>query len=862
MEIQIIKRNKIKKNKIMKRVITLLSVLLFLAGQLSAQGWNYVSSTGTTFILFGMSFPPAQSATGYACGMQYTYNADGVIVKTTDGGDNWTTILPTSGAIDGLQGIWFIDDNTGFAGGWNNYFIKTVDGGTTWSPVTCGTDVWYYTDVEFWDTNNGVATGSMNNFGDQAVFITSDGGNTWISATSGIGVNSIMGLSYADQNTVFAVGTDAKVYKSTDGGHNWTVIKTLSAMLFGVDFADANFGVVGGEEKMFATSDGGATWTTYTTGYENFYGALAKTNGTAYIDGTDENIYVTTDFGATWSMEHNGAGSSSLYRIKETADGNLFTCGSQGTIINKAPVFGANFEASSDSVCIGNTIDFTDMSLGGIISWNWTFEGGTPATSTNQNPTVTYNTIGVYDVTLEVSDGTNTNTMLVEDMITVIESPIAPNEPTGITTMCAGGTEVYTTQAVASADSYYWEVSPSDAGTITGTGTEGTFISDNSWAGTYTVKVKATNMCGYGPWSNELTCTLYFNPTAFVLSEGGGYCAGGPGIEITLDGSETGVDYELFYEGTTTGTIIAGTGNPVSFGEHTDQGIYTVTGSTSTCSENMVGTPYIFVEFAPEQGNTPDGPTTACSGSTTEYTVEPLFAADTIMWSLTPSDAGVITGSGENISITWNTDFSGIASLTTQGSNDCGVGAESDPLEITISIIPTPMITGLALVCDEDEEEYSTEDNAGSTYEWTVTGGEIVGGAGTYMVTVLWGTPGMGFVSVVETAGNDCIGSSEDFEVTIDECIGIDELISSVIELYPNPAISVLNVNLTVVEGEKYTIIIHNPLGQISNTIEEAGNGMQQSLKIDTKDMKAGQYIISISTENGAVANKRFMVIK
>ena len=58
-------------------------------------------------------------------------------------------------------------------------------------------------------------------------------------------------------------------------------------MLFGLDFANTTFGVVGAEEKMFATNDGGNTWSTYTTGYENFYGALAQSDGTAYIGGTD-----------------------------------------------------------------------------------------------------------------------------------------------------------------------------------------------------------------------------------------------------------------------------------------------------------------------------------------------------------------------------------------------------------------------------------------------------------------------------------------------------------------------------------------------------------------------------------------------
>ena len=329
-----------------KILLTIFS--LSLAFTISAQGWNYVTSSGTSFILFGMSFPPGQSNIGYACGMQYTYNADGVIVKTTDGGNNWTQVWPASGDIDGLQGIWFINDNIGFAGGWNNYFIRTNDAGITWTPVSCGTNVWYYTDVVFYDANNGVASAYMNS-SDQCVFITSDGGNTWTQASSGIATN-LMGICYADQNTLYAVSTGA-IYKSTDGGHNWTTISGPAGMYFGIDFANPSFGVIGAEEKIFATNDGGATWSTFTTGYENFYATQAFSDGTAYVGGTDENIYVTNNFGASWSIEHNGPGASHLYRIRYTPDGKLTACGSQGTIIQRAPVLTADFSADNTDIC-------------------------------------------------------------------------------------------------------------------------------------------------------------------------------------------------------------------------------------------------------------------------------------------------------------------------------------------------------------------------------------------------------------------------------------------------------------------------------------------------------------------------------
>ena len=60
----------------------------------------------------------------------------------------------------------------------------------------------------------------------------------------------------------------------------------------------------------------------------------------------------------------------------------------------------------------GEVIAFADMSTGAPTAWQWSFPGGTPATSTEQNPRVYYTRDGVYDVTLTVSnaDGSDTKT--------------------------------------------------------------------------------------------------------------------------------------------------------------------------------------------------------------------------------------------------------------------------------------------------------------------------------------------------------------------------------------------------------------------------------------------------------------------
>jgi PKD repeat protein len=65
-----------------------------------------------------------------------------------------------------------------------------------------------------------------------------------------------------------------------------------------------------------------------------------------------------------------------------------------------------NVEFTSDlrTVCEGEEVQFTDLSWNTqITQWEWTFDGGNPATSTDPNPVVTYDTQGTYNVTLEVN---------------------------------------------------------------------------------------------------------------------------------------------------------------------------------------------------------------------------------------------------------------------------------------------------------------------------------------------------------------------------------------------------------------------------------------------------------------------------
>ncbi|MEN9977443.1 MAG: hypothetical protein RLZZ569_68 [Bacteroidota bacterium] len=80
----------------------------------------------------------------------------------------------------------------------------------------------------------------------------------------------------------------------------------------------------------------------------------------------------------------------------------------------------AKFKANKTVLCANDSITFTDLSFNAVTGWNWTFAGGTPATSTLQNPGVVYTTPGTYTVTLTATDGGTSDVETMTNYITVL----------------------------------------------------------------------------------------------------------------------------------------------------------------------------------------------------------------------------------------------------------------------------------------------------------------------------------------------------------------------------------------------------------------------------------------------------------
>ena len=171
-------------------------------------------------------------------------------------------------------------------------------------------------------------------------------------------------------------------------------------------------------------------------------------------------------------------------------------------------------------ICEDTFTQYFDESIGPVNQWNWYFEGGDPETSTLQNPYVSYEEPGIYDVSLEVTDGLESSFILMEDYMTVGTTPSSPASPSGIALLCASwGNSTYSVNTLPGISTYDWSISPSEAGSISGNGSSNiTVVWATGFLGTADLTVAGVNYCGIGDYSNPLSITRYLPEVTCVLT--------------------------------------------------------------------------------------------------------------------------------------------------------------------------------------------------------------------------------------------------------------------------------------------------------------------------------------------------------
>lgn len=259
--------------------------------------------------------------------------------------------------------------------------------------------------------------------------------------------------------------------------------------------------------------------------------------------------------GGVFNPASAGAGTFTITYSFTNANGCSGSATSSITVTNAPPT--AAFSANDTTICEGDTVQFTDNSVGTVTSRSWTFTGGSPSSSTATNPQVTYASNGSYTVRLIASNGTVSDTITKTNHITVNTSP----------NVTLGAFSAVTT---ATAPFALTGGSPT-GGTYSGPGViSGNFDPSAAGVGTHTITYSFTN--GSGCTGSATSSITVSTPTTVTLTLPSVACLNAG--TVTLSGTPSG--------GSFSGPGVTGNSfDPVSAGVGTHSITYTVSGQGS-----------------------------------------------------------------------------------------------------------------------------------------------------------------------------------------------------------------------------------------------------------------------------------------
>jgi hypothetical protein len=317
--------------------------------------------------------------------------------------------------------------------------------------------------------------------------------------------------------------------------------------------------------------------------------------------------YSTTTTAATQTYTVPSTAASGVYSVTVTFPGS--GCTSAPTVssyLNVSPNPVAYNVTGGGTICSGDAgvhigLDWSIFGINYQLYNGSTATGSPVAGSTSALDFGLINTAGTYTVR-----ATNASTGCVNDMtgsVNVTVNPLpAAFAVTGGGTACQGsaGVAVGLANSVSGINYQLYNGAFTVGSPVAGTGAAISF-GNQTVSGTYTVLATNTTTSCSVAMTGSAVVVIDPAPTAYALTGGGSYCAGGSGLAIGLANSQSGINYRLYNGGTAVGSIVAGTGSAISFGTYTASGTYSVlaTNASTTCTGAMTGSTSISIDPLP-----------------------------------------------------------------------------------------------------------------------------------------------------------------------------------------------------------------------------------------------------------------------
>lgn len=198
-------------------------------------------------------------------------------------------------------------------------------------------------------------------------------------------------------------------------------------------------------------------------------------------------------------------------------------------IINVVLLPTADFDAVDNVVCPGETVQFENLSSPSATSWTWEFEGGIPATSNEENPTVVYSASGEFNVSLTVTNASGQATVTKTAFISVL----APVTASFVGEAINNQIELINTDINSSSSS--WEIF-NDEFSTTETG-EYVVVTVPS-NGIYNVILTNSNKCGTAV-SDTISINITGYPEASFTANGGGILCENQEVNFVANGGNS-----------------------------------------------------------------------------------------------------------------------------------------------------------------------------------------------------------------------------------------------------------------------------------------------------------------------------------
>lgn len=216
------------------------------------------------------------------------------IYKSSNGGMNWNLLFNST---DFIENIYMLNASTGFICERSHKIKKTINGGMNWNDLIIESSL-MFSKIKFLNDQTGFVASRFASGTTPAVFKTTNGGYNWTGYSGPIKAQDIY---FINANTGFTAGYEGEIFKTTDGGINW-VSKSYptSSVLNSITFINSNTGYIVGyiHTIMLKTTNCGDNWQEAQTGLDyddGFLYGITSRNGHATLVGENGIIKSTRD---------------------------------------------------------------------------------------------------------------------------------------------------------------------------------------------------------------------------------------------------------------------------------------------------------------------------------------------------------------------------------------------------------------------------------------------------------------------------------------------------------------------------------------------------------------------------------------